>query len=348
MTKPCVYVVILNWNGWRDTIACLASVFASKGIRFHAVVCDNASSDGSPQNILSWAQGGLSIEAPAHERLARLTHSNNRPDTVTRLTRDQALATDTHRNAALTLIDNGSNLGFAAGNNVGLRFALNQSDMTHVWLLNNDTLVDPDCLANMVARTEQEARPAVCGSIIHFFDQPEILQAIGGNRFNHKTGTAACSQGRFLHEHDAYDLAAIEREVSYLSGCSMLLPRAFLTEVGLMSEEYFLYYEEIDWFTRAGQRFALCVAPGARLYHREGGSIGSSAWKRAASPLSDFHMLRSRLIYMRKFQPQSLYRTYANIALLALRRAVTGQYKNAAAIMAVLAGRNPYAPNASA
>jgi GT2 family glycosyltransferase len=311
-------------------------------------VCDNDSADGSPEAILDWAQGTRSIEAPSHERLVKLVENTGRPDSVARIARATAEAADTRRNAALTLIDNGGNLGFAAGNNVGLRFALNQPDMTHVWLLNNDTLVDPDCLANMVARIAQETRPAVCGSIIHFFDQPEILQAIGGNCFNHRTGTAGCSQGRYLHEDESFDLPTIEQEVSYLSGCSMVLPRAFLTEVGLMSEEYFLYYEEIDWFTRADHRFTLCVAEDAHLYHREGGSIGSSAWQRPASPLSDFHMFRSRLIYMRKFQPKSLYRAYINIGLIAVRRALAGHYKNAAAIIALLLGRNPYSPEAQA
>jgi hypothetical protein len=86
----------------------------------------------------------------------------------------------------------------------------------------------------------------------------------------------------------------METELDYLSGCSMLLPRAFLEEVGLMNEDYFLYYEEIDWFTRAAGRFDLLVAADAHLYHREGGSIGSRSWRRPVAALGPAHV-RSRL-----------------------------------------------------
>jgi GT2 family glycosyltransferase len=175
--------------------------------------------------------------------------------------------------------------------------------------------------------------------MIHFFDQPEIIQAIGGNRFNHFTGCADCSEGRFTHELAKLNITAIESELDYISGCSMLLPREFLESVGLMSEDYFLYYEEIDWFTRAQGRYKICIAKDARLYHREGAAIGSKNWKRPASVLSDFHMFRSRLTYMRKHYRRFIGLCYADSWIEVGKRLLRGQYSNAWTVGSVLLGK---------
>jgi len=339
MAEPSVYAVLLNWNGWRDTIACLESLFSSNHMHLRVVVCDNASSDGSLERIAAWAECRQLAERPANPRLSRLLRAEQIPVPFERI--DRLTAESGNHNAAvpLVLIDNGANLGFAAGNNVGLRYALAQGEMDYVWLLNNDTLVEPDCLGNMVRRLADERPQAVCGSMIHFFDRPEIIQAAGGNRFNHLTGCAARSEGRFTHERTALDIAGIESEIDYLSGCSMLLPRDFLESVGLMSEDYFLYYEEIDWFTRAAGRYRLLIARDAHLYHREGSSIGSRTLDRAPSTLSDFHMFRSRLIYMRKYCLRFLALCYAGSWMEVGKRLLRGQYRNAWTVGRVLLGR---------
>ena len=341
MTDACVYVVLLNWNGWRDTIACLESLFASHHPRLRVVVCDNASSDDSLEKIAAWADCRQAPEHPDQPRLSRLLRAEQEPVPFERLDRAAAESGSCTTVAPLVLIDNGANLGFAAGNNVGLRFALEQEEMDYVWLLNNDTLVEPDCLGNMLLRLADSLPQAVCGSVIHFFDQPEIIQAVGGNRFNHLTGCAARSEGRFTHERTAMDIARIESELDYISGCSMLLPRDFLEHVGLMSEEYFLYYEEIDWFTRAAGRYTLRIARDAHLYHREGSAIGSRTLHRAASTLSDFHMFRSRLIYMRKYCLRFLGLCYADSWVEVAKRLLRGQYRNAWTVGRVLLGRHP-------
>lgn len=340
--EACVYVILLNWNGFQDTIACLESVLASTDVNLRVVVCDNASSDGSLEKIEAWATGKLGVLTPQDSRLQRLLGKIKRPIHYQRLSRavaEQAVAADPNQ---LVLIENGGNLGFAAGNNVGLRFALAQPDMEYVWILNNDTMVEPDCLHHMLKRLQAEKDAAVCGSIIHFFDQPQIIQAIGGNRFNHKTGCAAMSEGRFTHEDTSKEISEIEASMDYISGCSMLLPRNFLQTVGLMSEEYFLYYEEIDWFTRAQERYKLCIAEDARLYHREGAAIGSKNWQQSASQLSDFYMFRSRLTFMKKHYQQYIAWCYLSSLLDVAKRLVRGQYRNAWTVLSVLLGKKAF------
>ncbi len=335
----CVYVVLLNWRGWRDTIACLESLFASTGPRMRVIVCDNASGDGSLERIEEWTRGALAAEIPPHPRVAGLLGQMTRRPVCQRVDRADAEAGAIDPQSELILVDNGANLGFAAGNNVGLRLALAQADMDCVWLLNNDTLVEPDCLQEMRSALAAAGDRAVCGSMIHFFDQPDVIQAIGGNRFNRLTGTAACSEGRFLHESELQGTAQTEASLAYVSGCSMLLPRSFLEEVGLMGEDYFLYYEEIDWFTRSAGRFPIRIAADAHLYHREGSAIGSPGWQRPASSFADYHLHRSRLIFMhkhyRRFLPLCYLGGLADVAKCLLK----GQFSNARAVLSVLCGR---------
>lgn len=338
-----VYVVVLNWNGWKDTLPCLESLLVSQDATIRVVVCDNASVDDSLGQIEAWAAGDLPANIPAHPRLSRLLGRRQQPVPFVRIDRASAEVGDNAADTKLVLVENGANLGFAAGNNVGLRFALAQPDMTHVWLLNNDTLVEPDCLKMMLARLQCEAKPAACGSMIHFFDRPELLQAVGGNRFNRVTGSAGCSEGRFNHEDSRLDLANIENEIAYLSGCSLLLPREFMQSVGLMCEDYFLYYEEVDWFTRAAGRFPLCIAADAHLYHKEGASIGSRSSRGAASTVAEFHMFRSRLIFMRKHNAVYFCVSYLHSWLAVCMRLLRGEFDNARTIAAVLLGKRSYA-----
>ncbi|MEM7691166.1 MAG: glycosyltransferase family 2 protein [Pseudomonadota bacterium] len=340
-----VYIVLLNWNGWRDTIACLESLLPDINRGARVVVCDNESADNSLEHIRAWSQGRLQAGCSGNPRLDRLQqHKLARPLTR-RISWDEAELGMVDKDAQLILIGNGANLGFAGGNNVGLRFAMLQKDMTHVWLLNNDTLVEPDCLREMRKKLALHGGPAVCGSVIHFFEAPEVIQCIGGNRFDTRNGRALQSEGRHLNENDLPAMATVENRIDYLSGCSMLLPRGFLEGVGLMNEEYFLYYEEIDWFTRAKGRFDLLVAREARLYHREGGSIGSRSLSNGPSLLSDLHMFRSRLSFMRRYYPKQLWRCIFFNWVDAGKSLVKGRWRNAAVIARVnLQGKEVSAP----
>lgn len=330
-----IYIVLLNWNGWRDTIACLESLLPDFAQGVRVVVCDNDSADNSLSHIQTWAKGRLAPGHTGNSRLDRLQSHRLAKPTTQRISWEDAELGKADPSAQLILVDNGGNLGFAAGNNVGLRFSLLQKDMTHAWLLNNDTLVEPNCLHHMRTRLARHGGPAVCGSVIHFFERPEIIQCIGGNRFDRKRGRAFESEGRFTKERDLPAIHTVERKLDYLSGCSMLLPRGFLEGVGLMNEEYFLYYEEIDWFTRASNRFDILVAGDAHLYHREGGSIGSRSWRSGPSLLSDLHLFRSRLQFMRRYYPGNLGRCIVSNWFDVAKRILSGKWRNAAVIARV-------------
>ena len=132
-----IAIILVNWNGWQDTIDCVRSCLALEGVEARIVVCDNASADGSVEKIAGWARGEMDVssdpDSPVPLSRSRL------PEGVAILDRAQAESGDDGEGAQLVIIRTGANLGFAGGNNVGLRWALAR-EASHAWLLNNDTV----------------------------------------------------------------------------------------------------------------------------------------------------------------------------------------------------------------
>lgn len=340
---PKVYMVLVNWNGWADTIECLESVFRQDYPNYRVVVCDNASLDGSLNHLEAWAAGRAPYVPPQDSPLRHLTTpALSKPLDFLVLDHQSAEQGVHGADPALLLVDGGGNLGFAGGNNVGMRYALARGDADYIWLLNNDTVIEPDCLTRMVRRLRDHPGPATCGSRILFYADPNVVQALGGGRFNRWTAISSQSLGRFLPADQAVDTAAIERQLSYIVGCSWLLPRSYLVDVGLMDERYFLYYEEVDWVLRAGGRYALCYADDARVYHKEGSSIGTPTGARPSSLLSDFYIFRNKLWITRRHFPLGLPSVYLATLIQAGRRALRGQWDKAWLILKVLLGKKNF------
>jgi GT2 family glycosyltransferase len=279
-----VSVVLLNWNGWRDTLECLDSLFKSNHSAFSVIVCDNASSDDSVDQIARWAIATLG------------------PAVFSTFTKEQVAAgIQMPQGTRLALVSNGANLGFAGGNNVGVRLALNSPECEYVWLLNNDTTVDASALGNVLARAESDPSIGLCGSTLVYHHNQQMVQALGGATFNRFTGRSK-HIGAFSALSDVpSNPAATEGAMSYVVGAAMLVRRAYLEQVGLMQEDYFLYYEEIDWCTRGKGKFRLGYAPNSHVFHKEGASIGTAA--SGGSALSTYYLFRSRIRFTARFYP---------------------------------------------
>lgn len=295
-------VVLLNFNGWRDTLACVDSLFASSTGFTQLIVCDNASPDGSLQQL----RAGLAERADRYAATWKRWH----PGTPLRLeqttkTRVDAGTADT--NAGLVLIDNGANIGFARGNNVGLRLALRRPDLHLFWLLNNDTEIQPDTIACLARATAQRPAVGLWGCTVIYHAHPDKVQALGGGSLNARTAESR-HIGAFMPlaqvaPQDPAFVRRIEREMDYPLGASMLATRAWLEDVGLMGEQYFLFYEELDWALRGRGRHELGYAADAWVFHKEGASIGTAP--SGGSPFSVFHLHRSRLLFARLRLPSS-------------------------------------------
>jgi len=335
--NPLVYIVILNWNGWADTIECLESVFRSNYPRFRVIVCDNDSTDGSMEYIKAWAEGRLACLVDPANPLRRLSSPPLAKPVAyseydsSRAEKDPQTVTET----PLVLIGTGDNLGFAGGNNVGLRRAMTDGKCRYVWLLNNDTAVDPDALRQLVRRMQEKPAAGICGSKLLFYHNPDLVQALGGATYNKWLGSNR-HLGLFQNRSQPVNPEAIEKKMQYVIGASMLVSRAFLEMVGLMSEEYFLYFEELDWIARAKGRFCLAYADLSKVFHKEGGSAGTSSDPQQKSLRAEYFTIRNRLVFTRKFYPWALPGVYAGICMALFNRIRRGQPGHARIIARIL------------
>lgn len=327
-----VYVVILNWNGWKDTIVCLESVLRSTFHDFKVIVCDNDSSDHSLERIEEWANGAVTAECSNQALSFLINPPLHKPIRFSRLCGDASGEMIT-RSEQLILVQTGRNLGFAGGVNVGLRMALRSGDSQYAWILNNDTLVEPQAMEELVRRMEQSPSAGMCGSTLLYFSNPDIIQSLGGSEYNQWLSRSTRIFGRARVRNNGCNPAKVERRLDYVAGASMLVRRESLERVGLLSEHYFLYFEEIDWALRARSKATLAYAPKSIVYHKEGASTGSNTFVSHMTPSSDFYSTRNRLIVTRKYFPAAIVTTTMAVALKALLSTCCGRWANSSAIV---------------
>ncbi|KAB7648932.1 glycosyltransferase family 2 protein [Polymorphobacter fuscus] len=335
LTAP-LGIVLVNWNRWADTIECLESVLRSS-IPVRIVVVDNGSTDGSLDRIAAWADGTQPVE-PTSAAMARFSQPPcPKPVPYERLDAAAMARPDAVARQYLTLVDSGANLGFAGGNNVGLRLLMADPRVNWFWLLNNDTVIEANAAEALVRRMATTHDIGMCGTIVRYYHDPERIQALNGHRFNVWTGQ---SQGIGVREliTKPFDSKRVVDQTDFVLGASLGASRRFLETVGPMEDRYFLYYEEIDWAARNNGRFAIGFAHGATVFHKEGGSIGSSGKPGARSLGSEYWLTRSRLAFFRRNRPWLLpWHWLVTLSLIA-RRLVKGQPKKAAAIARALFG----------
>ena len=128
--------------------------------------------------------------------------------------------------------------------------------------------------------------------------------------------------------------------MAFVTGASMVVSRAFYERVGPMREDYFLYYEEVDWALRRGD-LPLVYCEGALIYHRAGTAIGSPTVERMASALSIYFKHRSRMMFLRRFFPASLPLGYAYSLAKAAQLLVKGYPREAMALLRAVHSLGP-------
>ncbi|MBQ3060495.1 MAG: glycosyltransferase family 2 protein [Desulfovibrio sp.] len=297
MQAKNVGVVILNYNGWQDTIACAESVLASTVPPAWLIIVDNASTDDSVRWFRHWAAGRIDFAlqdfgAPA---------CSSKPLVLTEVTEGEypALA-----QGSIVLLHANSNRGYAAGNNAGMRLLLHLG-ADAVWILNNDTVVHKDALGAMVARLFSKKRPGLCGSLIQYMDEHGLVQCRAGGFTNKWTGLSVLNGSRLpLEEAQRTAPEAVEQHINFIYGASVMASRAFIEKVGPLDERFFLYCEEQDWAYSAADQFDLAYAPEAVVHHREGGSTGFS--NKSCTPVALWRLTRSRLQLAAKHCPLAL------------------------------------------
>lgn len=326
-------IVVLQYGRWHDTVNCLQSLVPAvhAGLA-RVIVVDNASPDDSVARLHAWIDGALpSGPRPVHDTVASHWWPLVGAAAKWALRNTTARVDRTNTDDAWTLIVSHDNRGFAAGMNQGLRAAQSDPRIDAVWLLNNDVTVAPETVA--AVRTFIDRAPAHVGQFgmtVCYYERPTIVQSVGWCRWNSWLATT----------HRVHDGASLAQPLSrdahmpgYVYGASWVLRTEALRDVGLLSEESFLYGEELDWTCRAAPRWQAQLISDALVWHREGASIGAGRDQPAArSELVDLCGISARLRLTRRFFPQRLPAVYSSLFVAALNRLRRGDPRRAAAV----------------
>lgn len=251
-----VAIVIVNWNGHKDTSVCLRSLekLRRNTVEVLTIVVDNGSTD----------------------------------DSVAILARDFP---------KVTLLKLDTNRGFTGGNNVGMTYAM-KLGADYVWLLNNDTIVDPEALSLLDAFEEDSV--GIAGSKIYFapgheFHKSRYTKRERGRVFWYAGGLVdwdnvyASHRGVDEVDHGQYDQRT---ETPFVTGCSMMIDRRVIESVGMLDDAYYLYLEDLDFCLRAKRAgYRLMYQPTSVIWHVNAGSSGG-----AGNPIHDYYITRNRLL----------------------------------------------------
>ena len=245
-----VFIILLNYNGYKDTLEAIKSLEKINYNDFKIVVVDNNSTDNS-FNILK-------------EEIK-----------------------DKHY-----LIQSGKNNGFAFGNNVGIKFAL-EKGADYVLLINNDTEVEKDFLNILVEDFQKDEKIGLTtGLILNYYDKSKVWYAGGKIKWDK-------FYGAHLDEDKRVDEIELEeKEVSFATGCLMLIKKEVFENIGLLPEEYFMYYEDVDFCAKLlNKGYKIHYNPKSIIYHKISAASGESE-----SPFAIEWNTRNRIKFMKKYK----------------------------------------------
>ncbi len=257
-----IAVIILNWNGKEDTLECLESIqnMEHQVFNLEVIVVDNGSTDNSVDKIKKFIDSGKST---------------------------------------IKLLENQRNLGFAEGNNVGIKHAL-ENEADYVMLLNNDTQVDKNLLTELLKAMEENKTVGIVGPKIYFvsgyeyhrrYKETELGKVIwyAGGMIDWRNVYAS---HRGVDEVDIGQYDKVE-ETDFTTGCAMLIKKEVFGQIGFLDEKYFMYLEDVDFCLRAQKAgFKILYKPQGIVWHKNAQSSGQPG-----SSLQTYYLTRNRLIF---------------------------------------------------
>lgn len=242
--EPLIYIILVNYKGYADTIDCVKSLLKINYTNYKIVIVENASSD------------------------AELLKKNQ------------------FINENAVVLYTTENKGFSAGNNIGIKYAMN-FDADYFLLLNNDTVVQADFLNQLVKTAEKNKKIGIVTGKIYFYKNPNELWYSGGC-YDRNSGIT----NQVMFDKSIND----EKSITFASGCLMLISRDCIKKVGLLDDSYFMYSEDTDYCCRVCDAgFKIIWNPKSIIYHKVSASVGDS------SPFQQYYITRNNLIMAKKY-----------------------------------------------
>lgn len=194
--------------------------------------------------------------------LAKATYPNHHVIVLDNASTDGSPESIRSQFPGVQLISLSRNLGYTGNNNVGIQAAMQQG-ADWVFVLNEDTVVAEDCLAQMIATAEGDSKVGIVGPLVYHHDEPTVIQSAGGRLdkrwFAVHIGQNEDDRGQYSQPYT----------VDYISGCAILVRRPVIEQIGGLEEKLFYYWEETDWCTRAREYgWKVLLVPQAKLWHK--------------------------------------------------------------------------------
>ncbi len=295
-----VTIIILNWNGWEDTIECLESVFQIEYPNYDVVVVDNGSKDQSVEKIKTYASGSLRVESNFLKY-----NSDNKPLHLIEYSQEELEFNDSKKKdrdklppeKKLILIKNNQNYGFAEGNNIAIKYSLEKLKPDYILLLNNDTVVDRCFLDELIKVAEREPDIGILGPTILDYNLPNSIQSAGLKILWNK--------GDAISLVFESDFSVSAQKVDAVTGCTLLAKSELLDKVGLLNKKYFAYFEEIELCVRARRAlYEIVYVPKGKVWHK------GSATSNKIMGFALYQYTRNRFWFMKQYASSKQYRLF--------------------------------------
>jgi GT2 family glycosyltransferase len=315
-------IVLVNFNNYDDSIECLESLYKNNLANTRIFLVDNSTDEISVNKIIQWCEGKY---LPTFDDIHNLIFPVcPKPLQFTFLTEKEI---ENKRDEFLNhfYIIKAKNRGFAAANNIATKFILESNTERYVWYLNNDTLVPRETLSSL--KDGLKGKEGLFGTPLLYYKKELRVQALKGV-FNPVLGVA-----KHINEGIKYDSSLFKKKFEillkneYPVGASLIVSPLFLKEVGLMNEEYFLYFEELDWSLRGRlKNYSSYIITNTYVFHKEGSAIGGKMNnKNNRSILADYYSMRNKFIIVKRHYPIYLIFLFLKFPFILLNRIWRGQ-----------------------
>jgi GT2 family glycosyltransferase len=290
MSPSKVYIIIVNYKQWQDTQDCLHSILQSSYSHYSIFVIDNNSGNRSLENLSQWL----------HEKHAAITQGH--------CTSEELPARFRSGLSTVNLIQHDNNAGFAKANNLVLN--LIRKEDAYVWLLNPDMVVAPETLENLVSFAGRQSTHSIIGSVVKEWEGNQEPFFYGGGKVNFTSATISMADNQ-------------NSSLDFISGGNLFTLAQTFNTLGLLPDNYFLYWEETDWCYAAKQKgYQLLVCYSAICYDKISTVIGKGF-------LADYYYARNGLHFVAKFHKSYLWLAIPLMGARWLKRVFTGKWDRA-------------------
>jgi GT2 family glycosyltransferase len=292
-TKPLVSIILLNWNGYEDTLEALESLYQINYPNYNVIVVDNHSTNDSIDKIEQYAKGNIKFETEY-----TMFHEENKPIELIELTEDEldhtVDYTSTEDQKKLLLIKNFENYGFAKGNNIAMDYTLKYDKPDYVLLLNNDTIVDPDFLINMIDVALTDDNIGIVGPKFYYYEYNQSHNKIWciGNVVDLKHYPGHHS----IMEEDNYDLSKNVIDCDWVSGAGLLIKREAIPE-DYLDTSFFFGCEDVDLaVTVRKEGYRIVSVMDSIIWHK----VGMSRHK-SSTFHTEYNHVKTNLQFIKKY-----------------------------------------------